>query len=57
MGQYKNETTSYVLKDIPLDTWKSLKLKLVEEDIPSANSLLLFLVKQYLSGSTKPYAD
>ena len=57
MGQYKNETTSYVLKDIPLDTWKSLKLKLVEEDIASANSLLLFLVKQYLSGSTKPYAD
>ena len=57
MGKYKNNTTSYVLKDIPVDIWKAVKVKLVDSDIPSANSLLLFLLDEYISNKTRDYGD
>ena len=57
MGKYKNNTTSYVLKDIPVDIWKAVKVNLVDSDIPSANSLLLFLLDEYISNKTRDYGD
>ena len=57
MGQYKTDTTSYVLKDIPVDTWKSIKGSLIKEDIQSANALLLFLLNEYIKGKTRKYGS
>ena len=55
MGQYKTDTTSYVFKDIPVPVWKKIKKVLVNEDIPSANALLLFLVDEYIQGRTERF--
>ena len=50
MSQYKNETTTYVLRHIPVEMWQQFKIKPIENN-SHLNDELLGMISKFLDGS------
>ena len=42
-----NEKTNYLLKNIPIELWKTFKKKAVDEDADNYSQILIELIKSY----------
>ena len=46
----KNETNSYILKDIPPELWKQFRHKLLDDDLNIKDGLI-GLIERYVDGN------
>ena len=44
--EYKNSTTTFVIRNIPVDTWKTFKKVCIMKDFGSANDALLSFISE-----------
>ena len=42
-----NDSTNYLLKNIPMEVWKKFKKKAVDEDADNYSQILIELIKTY----------
>ena len=42
-----NDSTNYLLKNIPMEVWKKFKKKAVDEDADNYSQILIELIKSY----------
>ena len=50
MSQFKNETTTYVLRHIPVDMLQQFRIKTIENNI-NLNDELLGMIEKFLDGN------
>ena len=50
---YKNENTSYLVKGIPVETWKKIRAKCLTEGINKVSDVVNDLLKRWADGNIK----
>ena len=50
---YKNETTSYLVKDIPVSLWKKVRAKALTEEVEAIAPVVIKLLEKWENGEIK----
>ena len=50
---FKNKTTSYLVKEIPVDLWKSVRARCLTEGHNAAGDVIKSLLSKWIKGDIK----